>query len=92
MTGSIYTNFALADNINLLGRYDFIQEIWEAYGVLHILPNNGYIKIGSFLPNFGIRLDDHTAYTRGGDLFLLLPDSVTNGLLFLVNLTEPTML
>ena len=71
MTGSIYTNFALAENLNLIGRYDFIQEIWEAYGILHFLPNNGYIKVGSFQPNFGIRLDDHTAYTRGGDLFLL---------------------
>ncbi len=71
MTGSIYTNFALAKYINLIGRYDFIQEIWEAYGVLHLLPNNGYIKVGSFQPNYGIRIDDHTAYTRGGDLFLL---------------------
>jgi hypothetical protein len=71
MTGSIYTNFSLAENINLIGRYDFIQEIWEAYGVLHFLPNNSYVKVGSFQPNYGLRLDDHTAYTRGGDLFLL---------------------
>lgn len=71
MTGSIYTNIGLAKNINLLGRYDFINQIWEAYGVAHILPNNGYIKAGSFVPNYGIRIDDHTAYTRGGDFFLL---------------------
>lgn len=71
MTGGIYTNVGLAKNINLLGRYDFINEIWEAYGVAHILPNNSYIKAGSFQPNFGIRIDDHTAYTRGGDMFVL---------------------
>lgn len=71
MTGSIYTNVGLAKNINLIGRYDFINEIWEAYGIAHILPNNGYIKAGSFVPNYGIRIDDHTAYTRGGDFFLL---------------------
>jgi hypothetical protein len=71
MTGSIYTNVGLAKNINLLGRYDFINQIWEAYGVAHILPNNGYIKAGSFQPNFGTRMDDHTAYTRGGDMSLL---------------------
>ena len=81
MTGSIYTNVGLAENINLTGRYDFIQEIWEAYGVAHILPNNGYIKAGSFVPNYGIRIDDHTAYTRGGDLFLLSTGSI-QGLIY----------
>ena len=81
MTGSIYTNVGLAKNINLIGRYDFIQEIWEAYGVAHILPNNSYIKAGSFVPNYGIRIDDHTAYTRGGDLFLLSTGSI-QGLIY----------
>ena len=81
MTGSIYTNVGLAKNINLIGRYDFIQDIWEAYGVAHILPNNGYIKAGSFVPNYGIRIDDHTAYTRGGDLFLLSTGSI-QGLIY----------
>lgn len=82
MTGSIYTNFALSENINLTGRYDFIQEIWEAYGTLHILPNNGYIKAGSFQPNYGLRLDDHTAYTRGGDLFVLSGATKRQGLIY----------
>lgn len=82
MTGSIYTNFALAKNINVLGRYDFIQRIWEAYGVAHILPNNGYIKVGSFQPYYGLRIDDHTAYTRGGDLFLLSRAEGRQGLIY----------
>jgi len=89
MTGSVYTNVALAKNINLLGRYDFINQIWEAYGVAHILPNNGYIKAGSFQPNFGIRMDDHTAYTRGGDLFLLFTGGDTRqGLIYAPYYTE----
>jgi hypothetical protein len=87
MTGSIYTNVGLAKNINLSGRYDFINEIWEAYGVAHILPNNGYIKAGSFVPNYGIRLDDHTAYTRGGDAFLLSSGS-SQGLIYSPFYTE----
>jgi hypothetical protein len=81
MTGSIYTNVALAKKINLIGRYDFIYNIWEAYGVANILPGNGYIKVGSFEPYFGIRLDDHTAYTRGGDMYLLFTDA-RNGLIY----------
>lgn len=87
MNGSVYTNVALAENINLLGRYDFIYMIWEAYGVAHILPNNGYIKAGSFVPNYGIRIDDHTAYTRGGD-FSVLSTSGKKGLIYSPYYTE----
>ena len=90
MTGSIYTNVALAKNINLLGRYDFINSIWEAYGVAHILPNNSYLKVGSFQPNFGIRIDDHTAYTRGGD-FALLSSEGRQGLIYTPFYTEAGM-
>ncbi|MFO7448230.1 MAG: hypothetical protein R6W90_17865 [Ignavibacteriaceae bacterium] len=68
MAGTIYTDLQLSDEIDIYARYDFVWQIWEAYGVAKILPNGGYIKGGSFTPNFGIRLDDHTAYTRGGDL------------------------
>jgi hypothetical protein len=87
MTGSIYTNVGLAKNINLLGRYDFINQIWEAYGVAHILPNNSYIKAGSFAPNYGIRIDDHTAYTRGGDFRVLSRDG-SQGLIYSPYYTE----
>ena len=44
MSGSIYTNIGIAKTINVLARYDFVNFIWEAYGVAHILPNNSYIK------------------------------------------------
>jgi hypothetical protein len=87
MNGSIYTNVGLAKNINLLGRYDFIYNIWEAYGVAQVLPNNSYIKVGSFQPNYGIRIDDHTAYTRGGD-FALLSSEGRKGLIYTPYYTE----
>ncbi len=82
MTGSLYTNIDLSEKINVFTRYDFIQQIWEAYGVARILPNDGYIKAGSFQPNYGIRLDDHTAYTRAGDLGLLFSSNVKRGLIY----------
>lgn len=68
MSGVLYTNVDLSEQINVFARYDFENAVWEGFGVAHILPNNGYIKGGTFIPNFGIRLDDHTAYTRGGDM------------------------
>jgi len=69
MTAALHTNFALSKQINLVGKYDFVNELWEGYGVANILPGNGYIKAGVFTPNYGIRIDDHTAYTRQGLIF-----------------------
>jgi hypothetical protein len=88
MTGSMYANLAIAKNINILGKYDFVTMIWEGYAVANILPNNSYIKAGSFTPNFGIRIDDHTAYTRGGDEGLLYSKGVYQGLIYNPHYTE----
>lgn len=69
MTAALHTNFALSNQINLVGKYDFVNQLWEGYGIAKILPGNGYIKAGVYTPNYGIRLDDHTAYTRQGLIF-----------------------
>ncbi len=82
MTGSVYLNAAISQSIDLLARYDFVQALWEGYAVARVLPNESYIKIGSFIPYFGIRLDDHTAYTRGGDFGLLSSKGITQGLIY----------
>lgn len=88
MTGSIYTNIGIAKNINVTGKYDFVNMLWEGYVIAKILPNSGYIKAGSFTPNFGIRLDDHTAYTRGGDFGLLFSKGAYQGLIYNPHYTE----
>ncbi|PKL82540.1 MAG: hypothetical protein CVV24_09535 [Ignavibacteriae bacterium HGW-Ignavibacteriae-3] len=82
MTGSVYLNAAVSDKIDVTARYDFIWSIWEGYGTARILPNGSYIKIGSFSPNFGIKLDDHTSYTRGGDYGLLFSTGAIRGLIY----------
>lgn len=81
MTGALYSNVKLSEKIDVVTRYDFVQGIWEAYGVARILPFNGYVKGGKFQPNFGLRIDDHTAYTKGGD-FALLRDGGVRGLMY----------
>ncbi|MCK7525868.1 MAG: hypothetical protein MZV64_53805 [Ignavibacteriales bacterium] len=42
MTAALYTNFALSKQINLVGKYDFVNELWEGYGVAKILPGKWY--------------------------------------------------
>jgi hypothetical protein len=38
----------------------------EAYGMIHGLPLDGYIRAGRFRTPFGLRMDDHTVATRNG--------------------------
>ena len=82
MNASLYTNIDLSENISFTARYDFVQDIWEGYGIVHLIPDVFYIKGGTFSPNFGIRLDDHTAYTRGGDFGLLFTTGTKQGLIY----------
>ncbi|MGB9665476.1 MAG: hypothetical protein ACPL25_11255 [Ignavibacteria bacterium] len=81
MAGGVYTNFELSDEFKFISTYDLYRGYFEGYGILNILPLEGYIKIGSFYPNFGIHLDDHTAYTRNGDAGLL-NTATSQGLIF----------
>lgn len=82
MNGSLYTSIDLSEDISFVARYDFIQNIWEGYGVAQLIPEVFYVKGGAFSPNFGIRIDDHTAYTRGGDLGLLFTTGSKQGLIY----------
>lgn len=63
MQGDLYLNFKLARKVQIYldkGLYSG----FEIFGMLNILPANGYIKVGKFTPGFGLRIDDHTAWVR----------------------------
>jgi hypothetical protein len=63
MQGDLYINLRLTKKINLYfdkGLYSG----FEIFGLLGILPERGFIKVGKFIPEFGTKLDDHTAYIR----------------------------
>ncbi len=82
MEGAAYLNVELTKNVDVLADYDFINQIWHAYGIANVLPGKGYIKAGSFVPNYGLKIDDHSAYTRGGDLGYLFSTGQNQGLIF----------
>lgn len=42
---------------------------FEAFGLANVLPLGGYVKAGWFAPAYGIRMDDHTMFTRSKTLF-----------------------
>lgn len=63
MQGDLYLNFRLAKKVSVYlskGLYSG----FETFGLFSILPANGHVKVGKFVPDFGTKLDDHTAYIR----------------------------
>lgn len=83
MTLPIYLSAKLSDAVQAYLRYDAIDSKgWQGFVNIHFVHSSGdiwqadtvlndvYIKIGAFLPTFGIRFDDHTIYTRGGNASL----------------------
>jgi len=87
MSGGVYTNFLLSDELEFIATYDLYRVAFEGYGILKFVPLDGYLKIGTFSPNFGLKLDDHTAYTRNGDMGLLSTKAI-QGLIFAPNYSQ----
>ena len=52
---------------------------------------DNYFRIGRFLPNYGMRVDDHTAYIRGGNL-RLTHGLAREGMPFSPMIAKPTAL
>jgi len=68
--------FTVLGTVGALGSRDeefdgFADRIYlkELMGIYHDLPYQAYVKAGRFLPAFGWRLDDHTAFTRQSQTF-----------------------
>jgi len=63
MQGNLYLNFQLNPKWTFYldkGLYAG----FELYGMGHILPYNGYVKVGRCTPPYGLRLADHKAFVR----------------------------
>jgi hypothetical protein len=65
MQGDLYLTLQPAKDLYLYldkGLYDG----FEIFGLLNINSINSHIKVGKFIPAYGIRIDDHNVYTRSG--------------------------
>ncbi len=63
MQGDLYLNLRVAKNVSMYLKKG-LRSGFEVFGLLNVLPASGHIKIGKFIPAFGTKLDDHTAYIR----------------------------
>lgn len=63
MQGDVYLNFRLAKKVSIYLDKG-IYSGFEIFGLLNILPGNGAIKLGKFVPNYGTKIDDHRTFIR----------------------------
>ncbi len=71
MQADIYSYLKLNNNasiftkIGVRGSSSLSTEYWA---LVSNLPQNAWLRIGRTLPNYGLRVDDHTSFIRGGNL------------------------
>ncbi len=83
MQGDLYLDYRLNSKFIVYldkGLYSGFQ----AFGLAKVLPLDGYLKVGQFVPAYGTRIDDHNAYIRGGPYFSTNPalSGYRQGLIF----------
>ena len=70
MQADIYSYLKLNSNagiftkIGVRGSSSLSTEYWA---LLSNLPQNAWVRVGRTLPNYGLRVDDHTSFIRGGN-------------------------
>jgi hypothetical protein len=68
MQADFYLNFRVAKKVGLFFKKG-IYSPFEVFGLFNVLPAKGHLKVGKFVPNYGTRIDDHTAYIRSATGF-----------------------
>jgi len=67
MQAEVYAYLELHENAGLFTKLSAKSSETEFWGLFKVLPQNGWIRVGQTLPNYGIRLDDHTSFIRYGN-------------------------
>ena len=68
MQGDLYVMFQLDPKFLLYYDRGFTNT-YEAFGLAHVLPWDGYVKVGRFVPPYGWKFDDHTMFVRDNEGF-----------------------
>ncbi len=68
MQADISGQWKMGENLNLVLKQDLMRNQNEAWILWTHLPLNGYLKAGKDIPAFGLNLDDHSSFIRGGNI------------------------
>ena len=95
MQADIYSYLKLNNNagiftkIGVRGSSSLSTEYWA---LLSNLPQNAWVRVGRTLPNYGLRVDDHTSFIRGGNFKRTIFGLEKEGLIFGPLLNPPAIL
>ncbi len=71
MQATAYFNIALSHNLNLYYKHELSNPSASEYWLLiENQSGTSWLKAGKSLPDFGIKIEDHSAFIRGGNLRL----------------------
>ena len=95
MQADIYTNIKLNENASIftkVGAKGAGTINFEYWVFINNLPKKSWLIVGRTLPNYSIRVDDHTSFIRGGNLGKTSVGLDKEGLLFTPSLSSPAIL
>ena len=65
MQAAFYVDLRLNKKFQIYADKDFLGDA-EIFGLARVLPLDGYVKVGRFIPAYGTKVDDHNYFIRGG--------------------------
>lgn len=68
MQAEIAGHWQIHERFSLVVKQDVLRNQNKAWVLWTGLPFNGYLKAGKDIPNYGLKLDDHTSFIRGGNI------------------------
>lgn len=80
MQGDVHLSFQLDEKYLLYVRRG-MSNTYDLWALAHVLPYDGYLKVGRFTPPYGWRFDDHTMFVRS-DLGFAPPANTDAGIEF----------
>ncbi len=82
------TKASLYSRLGIISRSNVTMDYW-----LHLdkLTHNSWLRVGRFLPNFGLRIADHTSFIRGGNTNRTKQYFETEGMIFNPYLSSPVI-
>ena len=68
MQADLYSNIQINNFASLYFKLDLSRRLTDEYYVIFDdVVENSWIKVGQSLPNYGLKIDDHTSFTRSGN-------------------------
>jgi len=68
MQADIAVYLYVNENVGVFAEQDILRSQNEVWLLWSGLPFNGYVKMGKDLPAYGLNIDDHTSFIRGGNV------------------------